>query len=221
MSRLANALGHLRPLIAASAAAAAFSALPMSAAHADYVPPGSPGTVSAATVDVNNNVKFSGSGFTAKEVIDISVTPAPTAPAPTPKAAAASTGESTLHFQLAAFSVASPAVASTITADESGSFTTSVQLTTVGTYWLVATGRTSAHVVSAVVKVVPKATGSGTQVGGKGGAGGGLSFTGAPVNFATVAWLGVGAISLGIAFLRLSATRRRQEGLAQPSGSTL
>ena len=216
MSRLANALGHLRPLIAATAAAAAFSALPMSAAHADYVPPGSPGTVSASTVEANGNVMFSGSGFAARELIDITVKAAPTA-----TAAAASTGGATPHIQLIAYSVASTAVASTVKADASGSFSTSVHLATVGTYWLVATGRTSAHLVSAVVKVVPKANGSGTQVGGKGGAGGGLSFTGAPVNFATVAWLGVGAISLGIAFLRLSATRRRQEGLVQPSGPAL
>ena len=222
MSALANALRHVRPLLAVTAAAAALCALPMSAAYADYPPPGVPGTISSGTVQVNGNVKFGGSGFDAKETIDVVVEPTSTAPT-----AAAATGAVTPHVQLIAFystsasavTASSSSSTSTVKADNNGSFSTSVHMTTVGTYWLVATGRTSNHVVSATVKVVAKTNANGTPVGGKGG--GGLSFTGAPVNFATVAWLGVGAISLGIAFLRVSATRRRQEGSGEPSVSTL
>ncbi|MDQ1703539.1 MAG: hypothetical protein QOF57_2791 [Frankiaceae bacterium] len=228
MFAVANVLGRARLLSAATAAAAAFLAFPAAAAHAatatPYPAPSSPGTVNTGIVGANGEVKFGGSGFVPSELIVITIKPVTTAPHAAPAV-------DTLkpHVQLIGLATAAgapPATATTVTADKTGSFSAKVRMTTPGTFTLIATGQKSGHVVTATVKVVgggsagggASGNGNGNSAGGKGAVsadGGDLSFTGSRINVAVSAWLGAGAIALGIAFLRLSTTRRRQAGIPE------
>ncbi len=188
MSAVANVLGRAKMLTAAMAAVVAFLAFPAAAAHAaaaaPYPAPSSAGTVNTGVVGAHGEVTFSGSGFIPGEEIVVTVTPT---------------------------SSSMPTITLTIKADRFGAFRVSVRMPTAGTFRLAATGQKSGHVVSATVKVVDGGKGGVSNGDSSTGAGkGGLSFTGSPVNLAVTSWLGVGAIGLGVAFLKLGATRRRQ-----------
>jgi LPXTG-motif cell wall-anchored protein len=203
----------LRQFAGATAAGLIALALSPTVASAASTPSPTPGypagstplVVSPATVPVGGAVTLTGSGYTAGEPIDITVTYGPAAHA-------MGSGHTSGSIALAAFSVpravsAQPAVIAQTAADAAGSFQQQVRLTTAGTATITASGMTSGLALTSVVTVLPAAVA--TTVTPKGS----LPFTGE--NLIALSGIGLIVLSLGV----LLIVRRRRHTTAAPAAT--
>jgi len=199
------------------------AAAPVSAANAapGYPPETGALTVSATVVTVGSTITVSGGGFEANSTVNVTTT----------LTAQGFAGAGALSGGLGSFRGSAPqrlaaaaAAAAAVTADASGSFSTGVTLTQVGTVVITASGVSdtgASRVLSATVQVVA-AGGAGGAGAGSGGAGSGtgggsgvggsgsLPNTGASLRLP----IALGAILvLGGAGL-ITAVRRRKRGSA-------
>jgi len=174
--------------------------------------PAGPGaTVSSGTVTPGEPVTFAGSGFTAGEIIDITVTQTSTVAG----GAIGSMGGG--GFAASVPIIMKPAAPSsfTTTAAADGTFSVPVTLDKTGTYTLTAKGRTSGVTVSQVVKVV---TGTDNGAGNTNGNGNnvagndqkGLANTGVDASVLIWSLVGAGALAGGVATVVVSRRRSRE-----------
>ncbi|WP_207345839.1 LPXTG cell wall anchor domain-containing protein [Arthrobacter sp. E3] len=199
----------LASLITLSAGSVAAQAAPN-----DY-PAGAPSsTVSTGTVIAGEAVIFSGSGFIAGEIIDITVTQ-------TSPVAGGAIGSMGGGISASVPMIIKPAAPSSfiVTADSNGAFSTPITLEQTGTYTLTAKGRTSGVTVSQVVKVVASVdagvgnngSNSGNNVAGDKD---GLASTGLDTSVLVWSIIGVGALGAGVGTVVVSRRRNRESANA-------
>ncbi|HWH00668.1 MAG TPA: hypothetical protein VNV66_15415 [Pilimelia sp.] len=141
------------------AAAAATLMAPAAASAEPYPAPPPAATVSVSTTAVGGSVVFTATGFIVGEDVDIDVTYEAT------DSGAAYTGRGAVVLARAAAAhdvLALPvprAVVKTVQADDSGTVSTALSLTRVGTAVITATGQQSGVSVSATVKVLASGAG--------------------------------------------------------------
>ena len=171
----------------------------------DYPAPAQQGTVSSATVTVGGTVVFSGTGFTAGETINVTITftPAPQG------AAAPGTSNGVAMAVPGTLPLAPTTTTVTAVADSSGAFSTNITLNAAGTYQLTAVGATSGHTVTATVVAVGASSAGLAKSGGAGLAntGSGLANTG--VDSSLILWGLVGAGALVAGTTSVVVVRRR------------
>lgn len=177
----------------------------------DY-PAGPSAVVSAGTVVPGQALSFGGSGFTAGEIIDITVTQ-------TSAVAGGAIGSMGGGASMSVPVIIKPAASQSMTtvAAADGSFSTSITLNETGTHTLTATGRTSGVTVSQVVKVVASLDSEAGLSGSNNGAGsnvagtenGGLASTGIDTGVLVWSIVGAGALAAGVGTVVVSRRRSR------------
>ncbi|WP_449372203.1 LPXTG cell wall anchor domain-containing protein [Arthrobacter psychrolactophilus] len=190
-----------------------FSAGTVAAQAAPEYPAAPGATVSDTTVAPGQAVTFAGAGFTAGEIIDVTVTQTSTVAG---GAIGSIGGGISMSKPLIIKAVAPASFTTTAAAD--GSFSVPVTLDQKGTYTLTATGRTSGVSASQVVKVDASfAAGAGTGTGtgnnvagaGSGVTDGGLASTGLDAGVLVWSIVGAGALAAGVGTVVVSRRRSR------------
>jgi hypothetical protein len=202
-------------LTATMLGALALSAVFGGTAHAaPPYPPTEPHlTASAITVLEHGRVVLHGTGFIARETVDVTETNRPladSAPARIMVPAA---------YELQALG----STLEHVRTDSAGRFMTTIQLDHAGTYSITATGATSGRSASIVLQVLPPASsGGGGNGGNSGGGNGGLPRTGSDI--APAATVGGSLLAAGVVLVlgttmwRRRSTRRTKAKQPNPIG---